>query len=326
MSRFKILTGILGLLIVLFSAFFYLSSEGGTIIKKTDTDSEVDVLGGIAKITESKVTEQAQRTYNEIFAELTEENCMDGVSDAVRKLFDTKGFEGIAKFPRQLQAMLPPSETEQQRHELYAYLKYGEDTEHSLWVKDEIIVKMRNMSPRPDDLIDALCSLSLDDEVNGEMRGYAAQHLRAVYDSSNDGNKEKVVGALFEGLDSLDTDVAGTNILTLAYLSENHPEEFDVDKISKYALELAENDELALTSRITAVQVCGRLGNKKSADIARQIVEDNNNVVLKLAAIATLAEVGTTDDLDILNELKTGELAVFHKAASVASEKIITRN
>lgn len=267
-----------------------------------------------------------QKSFRDVFYGVTAENNTDGMSDEVKHFFDTNGLEGIAKFPRELQKQLPAVETEAQRQDLYNYLKYGKDTEHSLWVKDEIITKMRNMTPRPDDFIDALCSLSLDNEVNGEMRGYAAQHLRAVYDSSNENSKTKVVDALFDGLDSLDTDVAGTNILTLAYLSENHPEEFDVVKISNHALELAQNDQLALTSRITAVQVCGRLGNSDGANIARQITEADNNVVLKLAAIATLAQVGNSNDISMLEELQHGENIVFHQAAEKAIIKIESRN
>jgi len=55
-----------------------------------------------------------------------------------------------------------------------------------------------------------------------------------------------------------------------------------------------------VANRITAIRMCGEQGNAQALGTARNLAQNGDTTMLRCAAIATLGELGTEDDLALL--------------------------
>ncbi|RKX38561.1 MAG: hypothetical protein DRP64_15505, partial [Verrucomicrobia bacterium] len=105
--------------------------------------------------------------------------------------------------------------------------------------------------------------------------------------------------SLWNALDERDNSNAGTALLGLDKLSRNHPE-FEREQIDAAMLDLASDNEASVANRITALRLCGERGNDQALETARALAQNGDTTMLRCAAIATLGELGTEEDLALL--------------------------
>jgi hypothetical protein len=216
-----------------------------------------------------------------------------------------------------------------ERQELYDFLRNDENDASTLHVKDEIMRKLESQNKKPPEYIDELIDIAMDKNIDGDLRGYAVQHIRTAYpdpediQDSDETELREIEEALYQCLEDRDSDVSGTAILALSNLSQDHPDNFDTHIIDDAALSLAQDESVHIPSRITALRVCGQLGLEESADLARELAAEANDNVLRLVAIATLGDVGTSDDIELLESFLDSDF--YRKAANLALKKIEER-
>ena len=197
---------------------------------------------------------------------------------------------------------------------LYDFLKNEQNDTFTLHVKDEIMLKLEDQLEQGE-FVPALVDIINDQDLDGDLRGYATQHLRTAYHSNVD-QREVITKSLENGLNDHSSDVSGTAILALSELAKNYPEHFDLQKIEDSALDLANDSSLHIPSRITAMRVCGMMGIENAAQTARDLAINADDKVLKMAAIASLAELGDSSDLNLLYKLQSESLPLFAKTVT----------
>ena len=110
---------------------------------------------------------------------------------------------------------------------------------------------------------------------------------------------QAVQDALWNALGERENSNAGTALLGLDKLSRNHAE-FDRKQIDAAMVDLAGDDQASVANRITALRMCGERGNVQALETARNLARNGDTTMLRCAAIATLGELGTEEDLALL--------------------------
>lgn len=212
-----------------------------------------------------------------------------------------------------------------ERAELYSFLRHGPNDKFTLHVKDEIMIKIEQQGTPAPEYIGELRSIVADEGIDGDLRGYAAQHLRSAYVHATDEERKEIRETFYEGLKDNETDVSGTSLLSVINLHERFGE-FEDDKIDEAALELSTSDNTHLPSKITAMSLVGERGLVQVLPSARDQAIKGVDTVMKIASIATLGELGTQEDLEILDKiLNNHSKSYYHEAAELSKTKIKKR-
>lgn len=212
--------------------------------------------------------------------------------------------------------------TVDERQSLYYFIAEEENTAENLFIKDDIMEKLEDQKIYPPEYVSALISFSLNEKIDGDLRGYTVQHLRSAYERADEYERDRIREALFTVTEDRNTDTSGTAILALAELSRKY-DEFDLERINSTALSLATDPGLYTPSRITAVNVCGILKNEESAQELRALIEEPCDITLKIAAVGAIGEIGSKEDILALQ--KIGKERIYKVAAQVAVKKILDR-
>ena len=184
-------------------------------------------------------------------------------------------------------------------------------------LKNDLMNMLRNLEQPPADLSEKLIQLHTDLSQDTLVRVYALQHLAAWYDQITRapllGKKPyyrlrpgrevaDVREVLRAALDECHNGMAGTAILAHFYLLENHPE-LDAAEVAESALKLAGDERCDPVTRISAIQVCGRMGLQEALPLARDLALHGSGLPLQAAAIATVGDLGGEGDRSLLAEI-----------------------
>jgi hypothetical protein len=191
--------------------------------------------------------------------------------------------------------------------------------------KNDILSALIDQEPQPARLQDELLSMFRDKTHEEWWRNFCVQHFELLYrkkwpnSSTGGGDEERraMKDAYSEAVRAVGNSIAGTALLGLARLSEDYPE-FEKSSIMRDAVSIAANQGADQRSRIAALQVAGRLGCVDILPVARSVVTSGAGVSFRMAAIATLGEVGKSEDKDVLRQIMTGSDPYLQKAATKA--------
>ena len=178
------------------------------------------------------------------------------------------------------------------------------------WIVDELISSLRGMGADPTEITTRLVALYLDRKQHEVVRDYALQHLGHL--RSEGGDIELIEQALVGAISEKEGSIAGTALLALnqkGLLADT----------AETAIKVAEDVNASLHSRVTAIQVAGKQGDVKVLPLAIEITENRlAPVLLRMAAIATLADLGATDQLPLIKDLSLSMDTRLSAAASAA--------
>lgn len=212
-----------------------------------------------------------------------------------------------------------------EREVLYKFLRNGPNDRKFLSIKDSIMMKIEKQATFPPEYIDTLIGISEDRQINGDLRGYAVQHLRTLYKLQNETVKEKIRRSLYSNLNDISSDVSGTAMLTIADLSKKH-KGFDLGKFNSEVLNIAGDESAHMPSRIVAVQLCGQQNLKSTLPMVYETYSSTNDVVLKLASVNAIGYLGSEQDIGFLkNIIKDKKNKVLKNAAKNSISKINSR-
>lgn len=208
---------------------------------------------------------------------------------------------------------LPDHLSARDLQKLAAFLVHpsGEPGEAAL--KNDLINMLRAQSTPPKGLGHTLLSIYRDGQHSPLMRDYAIQHLGAWYPLAQ--HKHIIRQTLWQACDQTGNSIAGTALLALHRLaSKSYP--VDREKLAQAALKVARSQGSPL-SRLTALRICGELQIREAGEVSRKLLHGSGDLSLKLAAIATLGEVGSEGDASLLEGYLT------HPRLSFAAEKAL---
>jgi hypothetical protein len=182
------------------------------------------------------------------------------------------------------------------------------------WIKNEalrLLLGQRNL-PAPCD--EVLARLFLDEALPVVIRDYALQHLFAWYGELLRGGPEPARAAALERMESVfweagkatDSEIAGTALLGLCSLAESgSPLAPERPKLGAAALGVLQDPAASPLSRVTALQVCARLGVTNALPIAARWAASNEPTATRCSAIAALGELGGAPEMALLARLPT---------------------
>jgi len=204
-----------------------------------------------------------------------------------------------------VRAIRPPL-TDAERDAFYRYLRVpanepqnqaGED-----WLRNELLDKFVQQEVLPAGLPDLLVAIYQDHDQDVVMRDYAVQHMAPAYERADAENQAKLQAAMWQATTETDTSIAGTALLALLDMSQSGSS-LDRGRIAKTASNLAMDNQCGELSRITAVQVCGRMNVGQALPVIEQLAQQADSIPLRIAATAALGDMGRPDNTGLLNRL-----------------------
>ena len=236
--------------------------------------------------------------------------------DDVRRIVNP-GTASTAERLRQVHA-LPDDLSAADREAVARYLKYGENSDIELVIKNDLMNKLRNQKTLPPELTGVLLELYSDRKQNITVRIYALQHLRPQYELTRDA---AIRQAFYDALNETDNEIAGVALLALRYLCTEYPKEFDTAVISRRAAEIAQDGNVNNLTRLSAVQVAAMLGNAEIEPAIRSLAENASTpLTLRLSAIAGLGQLKRPESRPTLEQLARNK-GPEGKAARMALKK-----
>ena len=198
------------------------------------------------------------------------------------------------------------------------------DRSRENWLRNEMMDKLVETPALPSGLVRALVSIYQDPAQDVVMRDYAVQHMGPVYARASAPEKAVLQNALWQAAEETGSSVAGTALLVLSDLAPDY-REFERSKLEEVALRLAGDDHCGELSRITALQICGRLGLKEAAPVMLQLARTAENIPLQIAAIAALGDVGNEEARAYLRQLAQQPEPRLQPALETALRKLNER-
>jgi hypothetical protein len=234
------------------------------------------------------------------------------VPESLRAIISTN-----APYPKRLKAMeaLGKHLSSEEVAALTAYLQQrgvavGLTAQADSALKNEVLNTLLSQEPPIAGLPEFLAGLYQDRYQNAVMRDYAIQHLHSWYqnamtpaegacrpDAGDLARQKQATQQLFwDALKETDSSIAGTALLALSDLAVQEPL-IDASAVKSAALKLAQDSGTGTLSRITALQVCARMGVAEALPMAFKLAQNSGDVALQIPAIAALGQLGGPAEL-----------------------------
>jgi hypothetical protein len=229
---------------------------------------------------------------------------------------------------RSLTRSLTPTEHEA----IFAFLRdrHPEDDDQAgQVVKNELMDALCLQSPLPEGWGELLVQIHQDRNQHVVLRDYALQHLVPLYERLDElpatpSQQPVIQQVLWDALSEVDSSIAGTALLGLSQLSEQH-REFETGKLARAALQLAGEETSGELARITALQVCARLGVREALPLLEQAAQAGTTMALRISAVGALGTMGGPEQTACLTGLLTGPEARLKMPAQQALNQIEQR-
>lgn len=169
--------------------------------------------------------------------------------------------------------------------------------------KDNLMCRLEQAPVMPRDLGTRLARLSADTNADIVARDYALQHLDPVccrlaaenQGWTNSAEAAELRGALMNALQVNGTTLPGTALLAMGDLAAAGLG-FERKELQAAALRMVQSPEVGDFSRTTAMRLCGQWGRTEALDAARDWARNEKKYPLRIAAIATLGDLGDATD------------------------------
>jgi len=219
---------------------------------------------------------------------------------------------------------------------LYAFLRMPPEEDRSMEplalnsVKNDLMDLLIRQDPLPPDLGRQLLAIIGDLGADEVLRDYAIQHLAPYFDrrwpsgSPPDSERDAVMEACRRELDTADGTFAGTALIALHRIATTHPD-IGRDGLLEKTRAMASDGSRSAITRTTAIQLCGRVGDSGILPVARVEAQSAETVQFRMAAIATLGDVGTSEDRNLLVSLAAENEARIRTAALSALKRLTNR-
>ena len=186
------------------------------------------------------------------------------------------------------------------------------------WIIDELVTTLRTNGTNNAELSQVLAGIYRDRSRDPVIRDYVLQHLGHM--RVEGGDAETIAQTLGSATLEKEGTIAGTALLALG---EKYGAEPIQRRNSASALTIVNDTSYDLRSRITAMQVAGQQGDWEALPVAAKTAADASQpVALRMAAIATLADLGAKDQVNLMESLSNSTDPRLRSAARAAFSKL----
>lgn len=180
-------------------------------------------------------------------------------------------------------------------------------------LKSDVLEVLVRQDAVPDGLGGEVVAMFHDRDQGDVWRDYCLQYLSSCYDAqqpvaaamTNDPARTAMLDAYQSALLEKDKTLAGTAMIGLEYLSRRHSE-VSRQALTSNVLALANDEACGEGSRITALRMCAMLGSAGVLPTARVLAQTGQTTTLRMAAIATIGDLGDGQDINLLTSLAGG--------------------
>jgi len=183
-------------------------------------------------------------------------------------------------------------------------------------LKNDALTVLLAQDRLPAGLGHQLAGMYRDNDHSEVWRAYCIQYIPEYYEQMWPAVREpepekgqeiaperlEMENTCWEALEDEDSTIRGTALLALECLSGKY-DHIDRPKVEEAAVSMAVDDACEEPARITSMRICGMAGRKEALPAARMIAQTGETVPLRMAAIATLGDLGEDEDLELLESL-----------------------
>ena len=174
-----------------------------------------------------------------------------------------------------------------------------------------------------------------DKEQDDVWRDYCIQYLAPYYErkwgaaqadrTHIDAEQKAIEDTYWAAIQAKDKTFAGTALLAMESLSRTPGSSFDRKKVEETAVALANDDQCGEAARITALRIAGQIGRTGVLPAARQVAQTGSTTMLRMAAVATVGDLGDKTDLELLQSLANDSENRVRTVADAALKKLKAR-
>ena len=195
-------------------------------------------------------------------------------------------------------------------------------------LKNDVLDVLIKQDTVPEGLGTYMVRMYKDATHDDTWRDYCIQYMAPYHQRKWEAGKEiaadeersAITNALWEAAGRHEKSTAGTAMIGLQNLAENYP---DVDKkqLGDLAAGTASDERAVEGARITAFSISSMLGRSEVLPAARIVAQTGETVVLQMAAIRVLGDLGEARDQELLRSLAAGK----EKRVVTLAAKALTR-
>ena len=175
---------------------------------------------------------------------------------------------------------------------------------HQIWaLKDELMNALQDQAAPSPEFERVLLDILQNERQDAVMRDYAVQHIRAWYPQST--SKPQLLATLWAAARGGDGSLPGTAFLSLWGIWQQFPADVNRKELGRGALAVAIDPEADIDARISCLQLCGKLGVVEALPFAVEVAEAGKPAMLRMAAIATVGDLGNRSHAPMLKAIKT---------------------
>ena len=182
------------------------------------------------------------------------------------------------------------------------------------------------------DLVEMFRASESDDMWRDYSVQFMADYYTQAIKTQNSNNMQlvesdlaQIESAYFAGLNETNLTVAGTALIGLDNVAKVDSR-VNMDEAVRIAAEMANDSSIPDFNRLTALRICASHGESESIrDTVTEIVQIGESTPLRIVAVKTLGDIGTSEDVVLLEELKASTedknlLNVIDKAIETLSQ------
>lgn len=145
-------------------------------------------------------------------------------------------------------------------------------------------------------------------------RDYCVQYLAECHARLLDGAKDvdpqadertAIIHAYEEALTERDSTIAGTALIGMEQVSRADAN-LDRGRVRQLAVEIATDEGASEASRVTALRVAAMMDSRGVLPVARMLAQVGQTSMLRIAAVATLGDIGSHEDAELLRAVAEG--------------------
>lgn len=209
------------------------------------------------------------------------------------------------------------------------------------WLVNDVMDALCRQKEPMSGMSDAFILMSTDPKMDIVLREYAIQHLVDRLQPLNSGEaferdakkRQMILSTIMDAAREQSGNLAGT--ATLALNNILHRQEQSVlskeqisaplkpEELQSLVINVASSPAISIPSKITALQICAERGFRNSLPVARKLASDEKEAVsIRLSAIALLGSLGTSEDVFLMESLRSGVNPRLTRAIDPALEKL----
>ena len=200
-------------------------------------------------------------------------------------------------------------------------------------LKNQALDKLIAQDVVPDRVGTMIADMYNDRRHDDLWRDYCVQHFALYYERmwptgdapERDPDFLAIREAYWRAARETDTGIAGTALLGLERISRLDAR-FDRRKVESYVLHYAVNPSTPTDTRTTAMHLCALTEQPSVLGSARSVADKEECIPLRMAAIATIGDIGSARDMAFLEGLVPKTRGYVRNAAKAALERLRKRH